>query len=652
MSTSERKIEDISLILKDLLKVIKVVSMYPENNPLPQSMRRSFAEKLEAMVEDYGELTINVQRETLIYNDEVVFHGNAREENLAGIFFEAGITQIVLKGGLDVIEIYKLLDVIKTYINSADKSQDLAGMIWEAGISAVALKTLEDIALSEYDSSFDIQEYISSGGSSFDQQGVFGTETDAGYQSIFSREEDSGKYESTLTDDSDDFKPGHIAYEAEMGPVSGGGDVASGTDSPNTGLHYVELDDSAPSGVALETQGAAEALGFTGGPGAPEGQREAVPNSTLILNDEFKLSEEEELQIKELIAEDAFFEPYTSTVDLLKEMLLQETELPGFSETITICEKIMAEFIRAARLVEASSLLEHIKTLEPRVRKDNPLWADRLKGAYIGAGSRDRLSTLAESLNSHPDIEPVELKKYLSYFGWEALAGISDLAGGLQHRPHRDCILKYLAERGKNNLDIVAKGVFDKSPDIVRNAMAILAQVADDRALAYLEKVTAHTSEEVRMELIKLLKDCPHKRALGILKKAVSDPQSEIRRAAVKGIVARRGADAFATITDIINDEKFPTLDEEDQQTLLDAFSILGGEQALTYLSELILTFNHFRNRTLTFLRQAAFEALTINRSDRADDVLRKLTRSWRPDIKRQALQAVRRRREQKYGVR
>ena len=35
-----KRIKDVTLILRDLLKVIKVVSMYPEDNPLPQSLRR------------------------------------------------------------------------------------------------------------------------------------------------------------------------------------------------------------------------------------------------------------------------------------------------------------------------------------------------------------------------------------------------------------------------------------------------------------------------------------------------------------------------------------------------------------------------------------------------------------------------------------
>ena len=130
----------------------------------------------------------------------------------------------------------------------------------------------------------------------------------------------------------------------------------------------------------------------------------------------------------------------------------------------------------------------------------------------------------------------------------------------------------------------------------------------------------------------------------------VSDSNPQIRRAAVTSIVSKRGRAAFEVVTDVINDEKFPRLEEDDQLALLRAFSVLGGDRAVSFLSELILTYNHFRNRTLTFLRSAAFEALIVNRSDKVEQLLTRLAKSWRPDIKKQALSAIQRRRETLFG--
>ena len=49
-----KRMAEIKAIFKDFLKVIKVVSLYPEGNPLPQSMRRNFSERLAQHIEDYG----------------------------------------------------------------------------------------------------------------------------------------------------------------------------------------------------------------------------------------------------------------------------------------------------------------------------------------------------------------------------------------------------------------------------------------------------------------------------------------------------------------------------------------------------------------------------------------------------------------------
>ena len=128
------QLTEISYILRDMLKVIKVVSMYPEDNPLPHSMRRSFAEKLVDIVEVYGEIKIHVNKDSLLWNDEVAFEDRSGEENLAGIFFDTGITNFTFQTGVDVEDIYKLLDVLKEYLNTPNKSQDLVAMIWEREI--------------------------------------------------------------------------------------------------------------------------------------------------------------------------------------------------------------------------------------------------------------------------------------------------------------------------------------------------------------------------------------------------------------------------------------------------------------------------------------------------------------------------------------
>jgi exonuclease V gamma subunit len=91
-------------------------------------------------------------------------------------------------------------------------------------------------------------------------------------------------------------------------------------------------------------------------------------------------------------------------------------------------------------------------------------------------------------------------------------------------------------------------------------------------------------------------------------------------------------------------------LEPTEQKTLLRAFSILGGDVAVSYLSQLIEQYNPLRDSALTFYRQTAFDALSYNRSEKAEKLLVKLASSWRPDIRRQAAAALSRRREIVFG--
>ncbi len=633
--------KEIRFLLKDFLKVIKIVSMYPENNPLPQSLKRSFAERLVSVVQAHGEFRIEVDRDRLVFEQETVFEDKSKEESLAGLFYGTGISEFSFKFGLDVEDIYRLLDLVREYVNSPDKSLDLAGSIWEAEINGFVFRTVEDVALSDYDSNFNIQEYISDSDSGRMKRSQFGTDQVEDYTAIFESNDDSYQESKIQLDDS-----------AKIDIV----ETVTGKAAPGSGSPFTTGVPMAPAGEEpMEDAGdwpaspmdeAAEA------PYCPEAlsTRPQMPDTTIILNDEFRLSREEEAMVQELLAEDAGFDTYESTLELLKEMLLQEGDMDAFYETVTVSEKVLTDLVRAGRLPESGQLLQYFKELEQRLPPDKGLWAERLRDAVVTAGSRDRLKVLTESLNDHPELGVGELRRHLDNFGWEALSAITDLMGELEHRLHREALSDYLTARGKDNIDIVARGVYDKRWYVVRNAVTILAGIGDSKAIAYLKRVVKHDDRRVRLQLVSSLGDCPSDEAVLLLKECVSDPDAEIRKKAVSSLVVRKNQAALDTITDILNEEGFQSLGQDDQQAMLNAFSMLGGELAVSYLSQLILKANPFRDSSVAFYRVAAFEALTLNRSEKCESFLIKMSGSWRPDIKQQAVAALQRRREIIYG--
>jgi len=231
------------------------------------------------------------------------------------------------------------------------------------------------------------------------------------------------------------------------------------------------------------------------------------------------------------------------------------------------------------------------------------------------------------------------------------MGSITDLLGLVLHERHQDTITDYLTECGKNRIDIISKAVYDKRPHVVRSAVKILSRIGDDRALGYLEKAVTHEEKQIRLDIATELADCAHERALGLLRKLVNDKEPEIRDQAVKSIIDRRGPAAFETITSIISDDSFGDLMEDDQHSLLNAYSILGGNESVEFLGKLITRMSLFGSSNSGFFRSAAFEALVVNPGEDAERLLLKLAGSLRADIKSQASQALKKRRELVYGA-
>jgi HEAT repeat protein len=635
MPTTEKQekkiVQDVRLILRDLHKVFKIISLYPANNPLPQSMRKSVAEKLADLIFAEGEIYIEVEKDRLVFQNEDVFVDKTKEEVLAGLFFQAGITHLVFSTDFIYDEIQKFFDVLKNHINNIHQDSDLPNLLWEAQISGLKIFTIEDINLLEYDGQINIQEF-QEGASQRNQEAV----ESEGYKSIFglgnlSDDElnSSGSVglavgKVNLEGDSATFESGPITIFDESGQTFSGASEAASAMGYEDLKEEISSDDLSPS-ISEQT--------------------------SLILQNEFTLTDEDSETIRQLLDEDSSFDMYESTIEILKEMLTQENDLESFKETLIICDRVINQFLEMARIFELTGLLKYLRSVQIHLEKEKPSWSDKIKDVLITVNSQKGLEKLVEVLNRvELEIGVSEFKRYLEQLGLENLNSIVNLLGVLENRQHREALCDFLAANGKNRIDILSKGMFDKRWFVIRNTIIILARTGDPEVINYLNKAVKHDDIRVRRELVKALKEMPNLQALHLLKKMAVDEKPEIRRQAIDAIVSRRGEEAFNVITDLINDEHFDSMQHGEQQQLLTAYSILGGDHAVEFLGELIVRANLFGDKNIAFLRQAAFEALIYNRSERCERLLLKLTKSWRTEIRQQAVEALKNRRRIMYG--
>ncbi len=611
-------------LLKDFLKVIKVVATYPADNPLPHAQKKRLAADLLTMLDEYDDIHITVEADKLNWEHEVVYFDRSRDEALAALFFHTGITGFTFTPMMTASDLSRLIDVFRDYLNSGSQVGDLAAEIWEANIGGFEIETVEDISLSVYDDEFDIQAYLSRNVDASDPHIV--DEDVQKYLDIFREElarnevdlNECGEIKTLdIVDDSDE--------QDKFGDVSGGGESLSLSNIPSvTGPHDRSVSSQKPS---------------------------AAHDTTLIFNDQVNLTQSERKRIAELIADDAGFDPDESTVALLQEMLNQEIEFGGFCETLQIVEKITSSLIDNGDLIQATRLIAYLDEIRSALAESRQLWADKAAETREAFGTRERMQHLAGALNDHPRIGAEELKRYLSNFGWQALSAITDLLGDFNHRHHRETLCDYLAVVGKDNIDIIARTMYDKRWFVVRNSVMILGRIGNEKALANIKRALNHEEFRVRRELLDAVRNNISKNATAMLYELVFDPDERLRTDAIKALLSRRSDSAFEALAEILDDPRSGALLSPGQlRQILVAYSALGGKDVLDYLQAMITPLNLMGNNVMKERRTSAFLALAENPSEEAEELLERLAKFWRQDIRRQARLALTAYRQRRYG--
>nr|MBN2276644.1 HEAT repeat domain-containing protein [candidate division Zixibacteria bacterium] len=590
---------EISRVLADLMKTIKAVSVYPENNPVPTKLKESFIERFTELIQDSNGLKFTIHQNQIYHNDRSVYADREDEDALAGLFFNSGINEISFDAAFDYENAGYFFRTIKKYVNREEGAQDLSSLLWQAAIEGFSYSTVEDIALKEYDGNFAVQE-TNLDDSHFIKQSS-GSDSDSG----------KVQYASIFLNDSDE--------------------VAVATAPPPPGLSSVP-DDPAEKYMGLQAM--------------PERSPLSIHDTAMILNNTYMLEESDRNFINRVLDEDGDFDMFDSTIDLLREIIFHEQEYPEFNETVTIMEKIQTEFLKVSQLDYAGMILSNLQHLSGLLDERNKVWKDRIQNALDTACGHEKFSYLKDILNENASIGPDALGRYLDHFDWKAVSAAVDLLGELEHRDHRFAVCDFLSEQGKDQVDLIAKGIFDRRWFVVRNAVDILARIGNDKAISYLEKALNHQEPRVRLQIIRGLNRRENEKSTGLLIKLVWDPDAIVSQMAFESILNLTGTQGLNVLTTIINDDRFATLSERHQEKCILMLSKLGGEHTVNYLVSLINGWGAGRSQIREFYQRVAFNALAHNRSEKAEKALLKLAHSWRKNLRKMATEALKKRRE------
>ncbi len=149
--------ESHALVQQTLLALngaFKKILLYPPEHVIYQTSLESLKKKLDHCIDKHGDLVLKIDRNQILYGDELVHDGPMNEENLAFVLFRDGIYHLEFHASIALWEIHRFLEILQKHqVLTEDAENDVVTALWESELPCLSYKA-EDVG---YDTGEDFE---------------------------------------------------------------------------------------------------------------------------------------------------------------------------------------------------------------------------------------------------------------------------------------------------------------------------------------------------------------------------------------------------------------------------------------------------------------------------------------------------------------
>ncbi len=117
--------------------------LYPAGHPSARETIEDLAVAITQHLEQWGPLTLAVQENALVLEDEVVYVNETSRDNLAFLMFRDGIRSLSLQPGCAVEEVEALVDCLSHADDLASMEHDLVTALWERDLNRIDYQVVD-----------------------------------------------------------------------------------------------------------------------------------------------------------------------------------------------------------------------------------------------------------------------------------------------------------------------------------------------------------------------------------------------------------------------------------------------------------------------------------------------------------------------------
>ncbi|MBI4824393.1 MAG: HEAT repeat domain-containing protein [Nitrospirae bacterium] len=169
---SSKDLDLVKDVLITITKTVKTFNVYPKDNPIYQRFATALSEKFNTYFETHDDLILDIDRNSLLYEENEVFHSEELTDNIALLLYADGIRQISFHKGMTFDEIVDFIDVLRLAPRES-LHDDITTLLWDKNIKhleyIVAEETVDEELAGEEAVSEDVEEVTTIYGASYSE---------------------------------------------------------------------------------------------------------------------------------------------------------------------------------------------------------------------------------------------------------------------------------------------------------------------------------------------------------------------------------------------------------------------------------------------------------------------------------------------------
>ncbi len=656
---------EIQDVMKFLVSAMRIIRIYPPNNPLyGQSIKKSY-DVLSRYLETSPEYRVGVQKTYFTYGETPVGKDAQMNKSIAQDLFAKGIREIVFSTELAEEELVTLCKGLALSSEELAMKSGISTILWEKGATHVKVTEagLDEVITTKTEGGWESGDGSGASkahGQAFtgktlvlgdiktDPEGfgasmvAFAKRTRAEHESVedrlFSLYQQAGhKILKDHTHESDEMFDGLaksiLALEQPYreGLVAGklygdlDAEIAAAEEAENeqqlpSALHEIQTGRfsnawTVEQVVTLVKRTASKKIA----PAAPppslaELQAVPLPGDLAEIARSLDEADPEQLEALKTISEagmesdiiEAAVRTLIFLIPLVKKPLrpgTAERELSIFSGIVRQLEDLLSYLQKNNNYHLATAI---VKTLHMPVA---PEFKPRMTEALKKTATRPVVKAAITDMRKHAksSFEYQSAYDFLSTLGQKAIEALLDLMAEEGDREARIYLLELMKDFAKDQIILLGENLADPRWYVVRNIVTILGENKTDQAVILLRKAADHADIRIRQEVIKALVSIGGKKAASVLAKLLKDNDASIQLMAIGAFtdLPGVGAEEAKPLVDFLEELPLKRKHQELRLAAIKTLGKVGGPDAAAFL-ESYLGIRWWKSRRLQEERRDA----------------------------------------------